>query len=217
MRTLFLFGVETMRIQEVTPMSPAAFREHLTDRGWSDAMLAKRWGKSARRVQQIVKDADRPRYLDDAVNSLPFVLGGAGEITQLEPMSAEAFKSQLDDRGWSEAMLAKRWGLSTRRVHQIVKDQVRPCYYDDAVMALPTVLGEPVDLDDGQPLPPEDFNALITKKGWTHEMLSRRWGVTVRMMQKIELDSSRSRYFDDAAKGLPVLPGSSKSRLKAVR
>lgn len=34
-------------------------------------MLSERWGMTKRRVMQIIADADRPRYYDDAVRGLP--------------------------------------------------------------------------------------------------------------------------------------------------
>jgi len=34
-------------------------------------MLSERWGMTRRRVLQIIADADRPRYYDDAVKALP--------------------------------------------------------------------------------------------------------------------------------------------------
>lgn len=66
-----------MQIQELIPMPPDDFKAVMDERGWTYLMLSKRWAMTERRVRQIVKDADRPRYYDDAVRALPFVLATA--------------------------------------------------------------------------------------------------------------------------------------------
>jgi len=63
-----------VEIKEIVPMSPEAFRAELESRGWTADMLAKRWGMTKRRVQQLVADVDRGRYYDDAVKALPVVV-----------------------------------------------------------------------------------------------------------------------------------------------
>ncbi|WP_292803527.1 hypothetical protein [Methylotenera sp.] len=63
-----------MEIKEIIPMSPEAYRAELGSRGWTADMLAKRWGMTKRRVQQLVADVDRARYYDDAVKALPVVV-----------------------------------------------------------------------------------------------------------------------------------------------
>ena len=62
-----------MKIKELIPMTPEAWRGELESKGWTADMLALRWGMSKRRVQQIAADDDRPRYYDDAVRALPVV------------------------------------------------------------------------------------------------------------------------------------------------
>lgn len=63
-----------MKVKELIPMSPEAFKAEMESRGWSYDLLALRWGLSKRRAQQIVADGDRPRYYDDAVRALPVIL-----------------------------------------------------------------------------------------------------------------------------------------------
>ncbi len=63
-----------MEIKEIVPMSPESYRSELESRGWTADMLAKRWGLTKRRVQQLVADIDRGRYYDDAVKALPVVV-----------------------------------------------------------------------------------------------------------------------------------------------
>ncbi len=52
-------------------LSPAQFRALIKARGYSFVELARLWGVSAARVTQMVKDADRPAYLDYALWGLP--------------------------------------------------------------------------------------------------------------------------------------------------
>lgn len=46
----------------------------MESRGWTPEMLAIRWCMTKRRIQQIMADSERPRYYDDAVDNLPFVI-----------------------------------------------------------------------------------------------------------------------------------------------
>lgn len=62
------------------------------------------------------------------------------KIEAIIPMSSACYKGEMSKRGWDSVMLAKRWGLSTRRINQIILDQERPGHYDDAVMALPFIV-----------------------------------------------------------------------------
>lgn len=62
-----------MPVKELVPLPPEVFRAELESRGWTPNMLSLRWGMTRRRVMQIIADADRPRYYDDAIRGLPFV------------------------------------------------------------------------------------------------------------------------------------------------
>lgn len=62
------------------------------------------------------------------------------QIKELIPMPPEKFRTELARRGWDAEMLRIRWGMTKRRVQQIIADEDRPRYYDDAILALPTVL-----------------------------------------------------------------------------
>lgn len=62
------------------------------------------------------------------------------DVKELVPMNPEAFKNELDSRGWRADMLAQRWGMTKRRVQQIIADPDRPRYYDDAVKSLPVIV-----------------------------------------------------------------------------
>ncbi|WP_427047094.1 hypothetical protein [Halomonas casei] len=63
-----------MTVKELVPMPPEAFRSELQSRGWTPQMLSERWGMTKRRVMQIIADADRPRYYDDAARGLPMAV-----------------------------------------------------------------------------------------------------------------------------------------------
>jgi len=62
------------------------------------------------------------------------------EIKEIVPIPPNSYRTEMESRGWTPDMLAKRWGMSKRRVHQIVADDDRPRYYDDAIRALPVVV-----------------------------------------------------------------------------
>lgn len=62
------------------------------------------------------------------------------EVQPLVPMSSEAFKAEIKGRGWDPELLGLRWKMTKRRVHQIIADEDRPRYYDDAIKALPTII-----------------------------------------------------------------------------
>lgn len=59
---------------EIKRLSPDEFKAVLDGKGWTADLLAVRWGMTRRRIQQIVADAERPRYYDDAVANLPIVI-----------------------------------------------------------------------------------------------------------------------------------------------
>lgn len=69
-----------------------------------------------------------------------FIMGGNLEIKQIEPMSCEAFANELESKGWTPELLGKRWGVTKRRIQQIIADSDRPRYYDDAVKSLPILI-----------------------------------------------------------------------------
>lgn len=62
------------------------------------------------------------------------------EIKLLPTKTPEEFKSAMESRGWTADMLSIRWGMTKRRILQIVADAGRPRYYDDAVDNLPIVI-----------------------------------------------------------------------------
>lgn len=63
-------------------------------------------------------------------------------VKKLVPMTPEAFRSELQSRGWTPQMLSERWGMTKRRVMQIIADVDRPRYYDDAARGLPMAANE---------------------------------------------------------------------------
>jgi hypothetical protein len=71
-----------------------------------------------------------------------------------EVLSPLRFKAELQARGWDAGSLSNRWGLTRRRLHQIIADEGRPRYYDDALRGLPvrpTLMSSlPADLSEGE-------------------------------------------------------------------
>lgn len=66
-----------MRIEEhpLRRMTPDEFKVLVRGKGWTYRALAVRWALSETRVSQIARDAERPRYYDDAVRALPDLKG----------------------------------------------------------------------------------------------------------------------------------------------
>lgn len=64
-------------VEELVAITPDEFKAALLGSGWDAERLAKRWGMSKRRVNQIIADADRPRYYDDAIRALSHDSHGA--------------------------------------------------------------------------------------------------------------------------------------------
>ncbi|MDN4500123.1 hypothetical protein QYE73_22810 [Pseudomonas mosselii] len=55
-------------------------------------------------------------------------------------MTPDEFKALMDSRGWDALLLSQRWGVSKRRVQQIIADTDRPRYYDDGLRGLPEIV-----------------------------------------------------------------------------
>lgn len=72
-RRIFLSMVVVLEVKELVPMAPDVFKAEIKRRGWETESLAIRWAMTRRRVHQIIADADRPRYYDDAVMALPAI------------------------------------------------------------------------------------------------------------------------------------------------
>lgn len=82
-------------------------------------------------------------YLDACItirNIFPKLLELSMDIKLLPVKTPDEFLATMNGRGWSSAMLAIRWGMTERRVRQIIADVARPRYYDDAVDNLPIVI-----------------------------------------------------------------------------
>lgn len=55
-------------------------------------------------------------------------------------MTQDEFKAMYQEKGWTPAMLAERWGFKgTRRIHQLAADEQRPAYWTDALRGLPYI------------------------------------------------------------------------------
>lgn len=132
-----------MPLKEITPLPGAALRIELTNRGWKVRTLSERWAfSSRRRVEQILQADKRPLYLDDAIKGLPLFVGDPSlEVLPLAPSTPDAYQKAMLLKGWSSKMLGERWGLTKRRIDQIIADSDRPRYYEDAISGLPMIEG----------------------------------------------------------------------------
>ena len=117
-----------------------------------------------------------------------------------EPLIPDAFRALMAEKNWTTEHLGARWLLGVRRVQQIVVDPYRSRYFDDALRGAPAWSGLQ---ESPAPLPADEFLALMKAKGWTTERLGKRWLLGVRRIQQVVVDPHRSRYFDDALRGLP--------------
>lgn len=119
-----------------------SFARIMEAKGWTSADLVRRWGLSRRRIQQLMActsmSGDCPAYYEDAFHGLP-MRSVERPVRQARQLSEEAFRRHMERRGWNVAALAARWGMTTRRVQQIIAypSGQRPAHYDDGVRGLP--------------------------------------------------------------------------------
>ena len=119
-------------------MSPCDMKDLISSSPWSEVSLAVRWQLSSRRIRQIITDANRPLYYDDAIShvlSLPLSM----EVRH--QMTAEEIQILLAERHIPPCVVAERWRLSLRRVGQMIAGANRPLYIDDAFLSLPARSG----------------------------------------------------------------------------
>ncbi|MEH6688712.1 MAG: hypothetical protein V7693_15800 [Halopseudomonas sabulinigri] len=97
-------------VAELVPLSVEEFKQLLIDRGWDAGQLSIRWGLTRRRLDQLINDADRPRYYDDAVRSLPVLPGAAqtlpddltqSELAIIKKLRKEPISMVENKNGWS--------------------------------------------------------------------------------------------------------------------
>lgn len=130
-------------MKPLTPLPGVAFRIEINNNGWDERTLSLRWMLSRQRIRQIVKADARPLYLDDAIKGLPVLLGNPGdEVKPLSPQVSTLYLDTLTRKGWTTRQLAIRWALTKRRIDQIIADEDRPRYYEDALAGLPPILVE---------------------------------------------------------------------------
>lgn len=99
--------------------------------------------------------------------------------------------------------LAARWGVSDRRIRQIVSDPERPAYYDDALrFAVTNMTASELPCPRAQ-LSSAEFCAAVVSKGWTPKLLASRWGLSGRRVYQMTTGNRRPLYLDDAVLFLP--------------
>jgi len=52
---------------------------------------------------------------------------------------------------------------------------------------------------------PQEFKAEIQRKGWTYRALAGRWGIQESYISRLSRNPDRSRHWDDAVRGLPMV------------
>ncbi|AZQ13310.1 hypothetical protein STH12_04284 (plasmid) [Shewanella khirikhana] len=62
------------------------------------------------------------------------------KVDELKPVAPDDLKELIAKKGWSPELIAMRWGMTKRRVQQIIADTDRPRYYDDAINNLPLIV-----------------------------------------------------------------------------
>lgn len=61
-------------------------------------------------------------------------------VDELKPVAPAELKELIEKKGWNPELIAMRWGMTKRRVQQIIADSDRPRYYDDAINNLPLIV-----------------------------------------------------------------------------
>ncbi|MBX6653757.1 hypothetical protein ISF12_10920 [Pseudomonas aeruginosa] len=60
------------------------------------------------------------------------------DVPMTKRLSREQFMGIMEEKNWDKRSLGHRWGYkSIRRVDQLINDEERPAYFDDALMNLP--------------------------------------------------------------------------------
>lgn len=67
-------------------------------------------------------------------------------------------------------------------------------------------------MDENQRLTPEAFKEIFKARGWSGRALAQRWDVSEAWISKLLNDPDRAPHWDDAVRGLPVLPKRKKTR-----
>lgn len=169
-------------------MSPCDMKDLISSSPWSEVSLAVRWQLSSRRIRQIITDANRPIYYDDAISH---VLLLPVSMTARCQMTAVEIQVLLAERNIPSAVVAERWQLSLRRVGQMIGGDHRPLYIDDAFLSLPARSGC------------ESFEWLTNHELSVAE-LSVRWAISVRRLTWMLTNALPDGYLHDAIRGAAI-------------
>ncbi|WP_370238619.1 hypothetical protein [Neptunomonas phycophila] len=119
-----------------TALSSSLIKTLLATAGWTKKRLAARWELTERRINQIIADKDRPCYYDEAFLFLKETT--SQDTHQQETLSVQAIKELIKGKGWQGKQIAQRWGMTERRISQIVTNPERAPYYNDGFRGLPS-------------------------------------------------------------------------------
>ncbi len=166
-------------------MSPCDMKALISSSPWSEVALAARWRLSPRRIRQIISDANRPIYYDDAISYV--LLLPVSMIARCQ-MTAAEIQILLAERHIPSVVVAERWRLSLHRVGQMVRSDHRPLYVDDAFLSLPARSGH-------------EIFEWLTSHELSVAQLSVRWGISVRRLTRMLAGALSDGYLHDATRG----------------
>ncbi len=116
-------------------------------------------------------------------------------------VSHSDIKEALQSSDWAVGDLAVRWGLSTRRVRQIIADIDPPAYYGDAIGHVVTI---PVSRGQRKQMSPDEIHALLAERQISPSFVARRWRLSLRRVGQMITSEQRPLYLDDAFLFLPA-------------
>jgi hypothetical protein len=173
-------------------ISTPDFVEYIQSKGWDRASLITRWNLEGRgRIVRFedVQLSSRSVFFNDALAGLPMRSEERGVI------SPARYIQIVTEKGWNQVSIAKRWGLSSRRINTIVNNSERALSFDDALVGLP-------ENQSNAWLTPLQF-AILDDKGWTLKEVLARWPLTERELKKFTERDSGIDMLSDWFQGLP--------------
>ena len=172
-------------------ISTPDFVEYIQSKGWDRASLITRWNLEGRgRIVRFedVQLSSRSVFFNDALAGLPMRSEERGVI------SPARYIQIVTEKGWNQVSIAKRWGLSSRRINTIVNDPERALSFDDALIGLPN--NQNIWLT-------ASHLAIINEKGWTLKEILSRWPLTERELKKLADRDGGTGMLSDWFHGLP--------------
>lgn len=123
-------------------------------------------------------------------------------------MTSEEFKETYKAKGWTQELLKDRWGISIRRVGQIVDSpEDNRHYWSDAINGIYKIdrSSDSLDIKKYLTFTQAQFREKYQEKGWTADSLALHWGFSNKpgMYRLIKRNPAVAI---DALYGLPINP-----------